>query len=59
VEYRFYCAHNAVRSARPGGRTVPDGFHPVMHGGAVHERRHSLSWCVAAGVTWDDTDLST
>ncbi|MGL6095683.1 MAG: DUF4272 domain-containing protein [Fimbriiglobus sp.] len=59
MEYRFYCAHNAVRSAQLGGDTVPEGFHPVVHGGAVHERRHSLSWCVAPNVTWDDTDLST
>jgi hypothetical protein len=59
MEYRFYCAHNAVRSAQLGGDTVPEGFHPVMHGGAVHERRHSLSWCIAPDVAWDDTDLST
>lgn len=59
MEYRFYCAHNAVRSAQLGGDTVPEGFHPVMHGGAVHERRHSLSWCIAPDVAWDETDLST
>ena len=59
LEYRFYCAHNAVRSAQLGGNTVPEGFHPVIHGGAVHERRHSLSWCIAPEVTWDETDLST
>lgn len=59
MEYRFYCAHNAVRSAQLGGDTVPAGFHPVVHGGAVHERRHSLSWCIAPDVAWDDTDLST
>jgi hypothetical protein len=59
LEYRFYCAHNAVRSAQLGGRTVPEGFHPVILGGAVHERRHSLSWCIAPDVTWDETDLST
>ena len=59
MEYRFYCAHNAVRSAQLGGDTVPAGFHPVLHGGAVHERRHSLSWCIAPDVAWDDTDLST
>ncbi len=59
MEYRFYCAHNAVRSAQLGGQTVPEGFHPVMHGGAVHERRHSLSWCIAPDVAWEDTDLST
>jgi hypothetical protein len=59
MEYRFYCAHNAVRSAQLGGQTVPEGFHPILHGGAVHERRHSLSWCVAPSVPWDETDLST
>lgn len=59
MEYRFYCAHNAVRSAQLGGNTVPRGFHPIMHGGVVHERRHSLSWCIAPDVPWDDTDLST
>jgi len=59
MEYQFYCAHNAVRSAQLGGDTVPEGFHPIIHGGAVHERRHSLSWCIAPGVAWDDTDLST
>jgi hypothetical protein len=59
MEYRFYCAHNAVRSAQLGGDTVPEGFHPLMHGGAVHERRHSLSWCIVPDVSWDETDLST
>ncbi|MGE0761508.1 MAG: DUF4272 domain-containing protein [Pirellulaceae bacterium] len=59
MEYRFYCAHNAVRNAQLGRNTVPKGFHPIIHGGAVHERRHSLSWCVSPEVTWDDTDLST
>lgn len=59
MEYRFYCAHNAVRSAQLGGNTVPKGFHPIVHGGAVHERRHSLSWCVTPEATWDETDLST
>ncbi|MDX1944945.1 MAG: DUF4272 domain-containing protein [Pirellulaceae bacterium] len=59
MEYRFYCAHNAVRSAQLGGDTVPKGFHPLIHGGAVHERRHSLSWCLSPEVAWDETDLST
>jgi hypothetical protein len=59
LEDRFYCAHNAVRSAQLGEPTVPEGFHPVVHGGAVHERRHSLTWCLSPGVAWDDTDLST
>lgn len=59
LAYRFYCAHNAVRSAQLGGKTVPDGFHPVVHGGAIHERRHALSWCISPGVSWEDADLST
>jgi hypothetical protein len=59
LEDRFYCAHNAVRSAQLGEPTVPEGFHPVVHGGAVHERRHSLTWCLSPGVAWDETDLST
>lgn len=59
MEYRFYCAHNAVRSAQLGSDTVPEGFHPIIHGGCVHERRHSLTWCVSPDTAWDDTDLST
>lgn len=59
MEYRFYCAHNAVRSAQFGENTVPAGFDPFQHGGAVHERRHALTWCLSPNVSWDDTDLST
>lgn len=59
MEYKFYCAHNAVCSAQTGGATVPAGFDPIAHGGAVHERRHSLTWSLAPGVDWDETDLST
>lgn len=59
MEYRFYCAHNAVRSAQMGATTVPAGFDPIAHGGAVHERRHALTWALAPGDEWDDTDLST
>ncbi len=59
LEDRFYCAHNAVRSAQLGENTVPQGFHPVIHGGAIHERRHSLTWCLSPGTAWEDTDLST
>jgi hypothetical protein len=59
LEDRFYCAHNAVRSAQLGSETVPKGFHPVLHGGAVHERRHALTWCLSPGVSWEKTDLST
>jgi hypothetical protein len=58
-EDRFYCGHNAVRSAQLGERTVPEGFDPVAQGGVVHERRHALTWCLSPGVSWDDTDLST
>lgn len=59
LEDRFYCAHNAVRSAQLGYETVPDGFDPVIDGGAVHERRHSLTWALSPGVDWDDTGLDT
>ncbi|MGL4421068.1 MAG: DUF4272 domain-containing protein [Gemmataceae bacterium] len=59
LEYRFYCAHNAVRSAQLGGKTVPPGFHPIVHGGVVHERRQALTWCLSPEVAWEETDLST
>ncbi len=59
VEDLFYCAHNAARSAQTGGRTVPAGFHPVVDGGVVHERRHALTWCLSPGIAWDATDLNT
>lgn len=55
----FYCAHNAVRSAQLGRQTVPDAFDPVVDGGVIHEKRHSLTWCLSPSVDWDDTDLST
>jgi Domain of unknown function (DUF4272) len=58
IEDLFYCAHNAVRSAQLGGKTVPKGFHPVANGGVIHERRHALSWCLS-DEGWDDVDLST
>lgn len=59
MEDLFYCLHNAVRSAQIGGKTVPNGFHPVLNGGVIHERRHALTWMVSKGISWDDTDLST
>jgi len=59
LEDLFYCAHNAVRSAQLGGDTVPKGFHPMLHGGVVHERRHALTWCLSPGTVWEETDLST
>ncbi len=59
MEDLFYCAHNAVRSAQVGEATVPEGFHPVSDGGAIHERRHALTWALSPGVHWDQTDLST
>lgn len=59
LEDLYYCAHNAVRSAQTGADTVPQEFHPVRDGGAVHERRHSLTWALSPDVAWDDTDLST
>jgi hypothetical protein len=59
AEDLFYCAHNAVRSALLGGKTVPAGFDAVGDGGGIHERRHGLTWCLSPGVTWEDTDFST
>lgn len=59
TEYKFYCAHNAVRSAQMGRTTVPADFDPIAHGGGVHERRHSLTWALAQADNWDHTDLST
>lgn len=55
----FYCLHNAVRSAQFGRETVPAGFDPMGNGGVIHERRHSLTWMLSDGTTWEDTDLST
>jgi hypothetical protein len=55
----FYCLHNAVRSAQLGGQTVPPAFDPVVNGGVIHERRHSLTWMLSCGIEWDETDLST
>lgn len=59
MEDLFYCAHNAVRSAQLGEDTVPDYFHPVVDGGAIHERRHALTWALSPFVPWEETDLST
>ena len=62
LEDAFYCAHNAVRGAQFGNsehQVVPPGFDPIADGGIVHERRHSLTWCLSPGTPWDDTDLST
>lgn len=55
----FYCLHNAVRSAQLGSQTVPNGFDPIGNGGVIHERRHSLTWMLQDGVSWEETDLST
>ncbi|MBX2948680.1 MAG: DUF4272 domain-containing protein [Crocinitomicaceae bacterium] len=55
----FYCIHNAVRSAQLGEQTVPPDFNPLVNGGVIHERRHSLTWMLSSGIDWDDTDLST
>lgn len=55
----FYCIHNAVRSAQHGKETVPSTFDPMINGGAIHERRHSLTWMLSDGVERDETDLST
>jgi len=55
----FYCLHNAVRSAQFGKETVPSGFDPMGNGGVIHERRHSLTWMLSKGISWEETDLST
>jgi hypothetical protein len=59
MEDLFYCAHNAVRSAQRGEATVPAGFDPVRDGGAIHERRHALTWVLSPGVDWDEVELDT
>jgi Domain of unknown function (DUF4272) len=59
LEDRFYCAHNAVRNAQLGHPGVPPDFDPLADGGAIHERRHALTWCLSPGVDWEETDLST
>ncbi len=60
LEDLFYLAHNAVRSGQLGHRdALPDGFDPIGSGGAIHERRHSLTWALSPGVSWEGTDLST
>lgn len=60
MEDLFYLAHNAVRSGQFGHpEMLPDNFDPIRDGGAIHERRHSLTWCLAPGSEWDETDLST
>lgn len=56
----FYCAHNAVRSAKTGVKYAhPKGFHPILNGGVISEKRHALTWALSPSVAWDDTDLDT
>lgn len=59
LEDLFYCAHNAVVSAQLGSETLPPHFHPVRDGGAIHERRHALKWCLSPGRAWDEISLDT
>jgi len=60
MEDLFYLAHNAVRAGQTGHpEQLPDGFDPVGDGGAIHERRHSLTWSLSPGTKWNETDLST
>ena len=60
AEDLLYLAHNAVRSGQVGNmECVPKGFDPVGDGGAIHERRHALTWALSPGTSWNDTDLST
>lgn len=59
LEYRFYCAHHTVRTAQFVDATVvPPGFDPAHNGRVIHERRHSLTWCLSPEVEWEDIDLS-
>lgn len=59
LEDLFYCAHNAVRSAQVGGKTIPDNRDVIIQSGTIHEKRHSLTWCLSPNTLWDDVDLST
>lgn len=59
LEDLFYLAHNAARGAQLGESTVPDAFNAIIDAGAIHERRHALTWCLSPGIAWPDTDLST
>ena len=59
LEDLYYCAHNAVRSAQQGEDTLPTDWHPMRDGGAIHERRHALTWSLSPGVAWEECDLST
>ncbi len=59
LEDRFYCAHNAVRSAQLGGRTVPRDFDPEFGGLFIEARRHGLTWCLSPGTSWAKTSLDT
>jgi|GEM_PF-2765268 len=40
------------------GKPSPDSAY-CPHCGAVHERRHALTWSLSPGVAWEDADLST
>lgn len=60
LEDLFYLAHNAVRAGQMGNpEQIPAGFDPIGDGGAIHERRHSLTWSLSPNTKWNDTDLST
>lgn len=57
LEDAYYCAHAAARASSMG-QGVPATFDPTIDGGAIHERRHALSWSLSPGVPWDQTDLT-
>lgn len=60
LEDLFYLSHNAVRAGQTGNlEQLPDGFDPIGDGGAIHERRHSLTWSLSPNTKWNETDLST
>lgn len=47
LEDRFSCLLAAVQLAQLGGEnTLPAGFHPVVNGGVIHERRNALVWAL-------------
>lgn len=59
LEDVFYCAHAAARAAAKLPGAAPKAFDSVADGGAIHERRHALTWALSPGTAWDQTDLTT
>lgn len=59
LEDTFYCMHNAVVSAQLRRETVSYTFDPLLNGGCIVERRHSLTWMVSPDTDWDEVSLDT